>query len=116
MKWYLEVMKQYAVFKGRARRKEYWMFVLINTLIAMTVGFVAGLIDGILGGAGLLVASINLMYALATFIPSLAVAVRRMHDIGRSGWWVLVPLVNFVYLCLPSQPAINEPGAYSRAA
>jgi uncharacterized membrane protein YhaH (DUF805 family) len=88
MDWYLGVLRQYAVFDGRARRKEYWMFVLFNIVIAAAlaiVGRVVGL-DGALRG----------LYVLGVLIPSLAVSVRRMHDTGRSGWWLLVVLVPLV--------------------
>jgi uncharacterized membrane protein YhaH (DUF805 family) len=84
MTWYLEVLKKYAVFKGRARRKEYWYFVLFNTLITI----VLGIIDGVTGlvsaeaGIGLL----SGLYTLAVLIPSIAVSVRRLHDTNRSGW------------------------------
>ena len=91
MSWYLEAFKKYAVFSGRSRRKEYWYFVLFNII----VGIVLGLIDTLLGtrgsyaGAGLL----SGIYGLAVLSPSLAVTVRRLHDIDRSGWWILIGLV-----------------------
>lgn len=115
MQWYLKVLKNYAGFSGRARRKEYWMFVLINMIIA----FALGLLDGLLGfydsqaGIGLL----SGLYMLGIVIPSLAVAVRRLHDTGRSGWWlliVLVPLIGglvlLVFLVLDSEPGTNQYG------
>ena len=94
MNWYIEVLKKYAVFSGRARRKEYWFFVLFNVIIS----FVLTVIDAATGtydetvGAGIL----SGIYLLAIFIPSLAVAVRRLHDTGRSGWWLLVGLIPLV--------------------
>ena len=109
MHWYIKVLKQYFDFSGRARRKEYWLFALINLLISL--GF--SIIDGITGtmdsdtGYGLL----SGLYALAVFIPTLAVAVRRLHDTSRSGWWLLilfVPLIGLivllVFLCQSSHP------------
>ena len=93
MNWYLEVLKKYAVFTGRARRTEYWMFALINFIIALAIGIV----EGILGGPGV----IGLLYGLAVLIPAIAVSVRRLHDTGRSGLWLLisfVPLVGFIVL------------------
>jgi uncharacterized membrane protein YhaH (DUF805 family) len=91
MNWYLEVLKKYAVFSGRARRKEYWLFVLFSLIVALVLGFIdgaAGLADpqsgyGPLGG----------LYTLAVLIPSIAVAVRRLHDTDHSGWWLLIGLV-----------------------
>ncbi|BDR15545.1 aminopeptidase [Vibrio sp. STUT-A11] len=84
MDWYLAVLKKYAVFNGRARRKEYWMFFLFNLLITI----VLEIIDGILGTA-----LIGAVYGLAVLIPSIAVTVRRLHDIGRTGWWALIGLI-----------------------
>lgn len=111
MNWYMEVMRKYAEFSGRATRQEYWMFVLINFLIAFAIGFV----EGLAGSTGVL----SLLYALAVFIPSLAVLVRRLHDSGKSGWWVLiafVPLLGAVVLLifavLPSDSAENEFGPH----
>jgi uncharacterized membrane protein YhaH (DUF805 family) len=94
MSWYLEVLKKYATFTGRARRKEYWMFFLFNFIFAS----VAGMVDIALGlgdssGGGLVYS----LYVLAMLIPGLAVGVRRMHDTDHSGWWLLIPLVNFVF-------------------
>lgn len=110
MNWYLEVLQKYAVFSGRARRKEYWMFFLFNIIISFIIGFVTGLIGGALGIGTTLSNSASLIYTLAILIPSIAVAVRRMHDLGRSGWWVLFPVVNLIFLFLDSQPGENEYG------
>ena len=94
MNWYLEVLKKYAVFSGRARRKEYWMFVLFNIIIAFVLGF----IEGIAGIAPESDQSILVtVYQLAVLIPSIAVGVRRMHDTDHSGWWLLFPIVNLVF-------------------
>lgn len=88
MKWYLMVLKKYAVFTGRARRKEYWMFVLFNIIF----NIVANILDEILGlkmesSSGYTSSGvISSLYGLAVLIPTLAVAVRRFHDIGKSGW------------------------------
>lgn len=103
MKWYLEVLKKYAVFSGRAPRKEYWIFVLVNCIIALLISVI-----GKAMGAGTVMSSI---YTLALLIPGTAVAVRRMHDTGRSGWWILIPLVNLVFLCMDSQPGDNQFGS-----
>lgn len=94
MSWYIEAFKKYAVFSGRSRRKEYWYFVLFNVIVAV----VLALIDVLLGtfssssGIGLL----SGIYSLATIIPSLALTVRRLHDIDRTGWWVLISLVPLI--------------------
>ena len=95
MKWYLDVLKKYAVFSGRARRKEYWMFFLFNLIIAFVLGF----IEGLLGSPGI----IGILYSLAVMIPGIAVCVRRLHDTGRSGWWLLIgliPIIGFIPLII----------------
>ncbi|MCL4117892.1 UNVERIFIED_CONTAM: hypothetical protein GTU68_045002 [Idotea baltica] len=97
MNWYLKVLKQYADFTGRARRKEYWMFVLINILISWT--FV--LLDYIAGTT--IFDSINTIYSIAILVPSVAVAVRRLHDIGNSGWYyllVFIPIIGWIWLLI----------------
>ncbi len=109
MEWYFGALQKYGQFSGRARRKEYWMFILFNIIVACVM---AG-IDGVLGTGGILYA----IYALAVFIPGLAVTVRRLHDTGRSGWWfllVLIPLVGiavFVFMCLEGAQEENEFGS-----
>ncbi|TWH99990.1 uncharacterized membrane protein YhaH (DUF805 family) [Luteimonas cucumeris] len=99
MYWYLKVLKNYFNFQGRARRKEYWMFVLFNIIISIVLVFVdkaTGTYDeqygaGLIGG----------LYALAVLIPGIAVSVRRLHDRNKSGWWLLigfVPLIGAIVL------------------
>jgi uncharacterized membrane protein YhaH (DUF805 family) len=93
MQWYLKVLRQYADFAGRARRTEYWMFFLFTLIIQI----VLAVLDSLLGlafmpGSGVL----TTLYLLAVLLPSLGVSVRRLHDTGRSGWWVLIGLVPFV--------------------
>jgi uncharacterized membrane protein YhaH (DUF805 family) len=110
MNWYFEVLKKYAEFSGRARRKEYWMFFLFNMLIAFAIGLVTGFIGGVAGIGASLANVANVIYSLFVLIPGLAVGVRRMHDLGRSGWWLLFPFVNLVFLCSDGQPGDNEYG------
>ena len=109
MKYWIECWNKYATFSGRARRKEYWMFILFNMLIAFGVNVV----DAVLGMEGLL----GGLYSLAVFIPGWAVFTRRMHDIGKSGWWWLIGLVPvvgaivlLVFMCTDSQPGDNAYG------
>ena len=99
---YVEALKNYAEFKGRATRREYWMFVLIN----MGICIVMGVLDAMLNTKGVLY---NL-YSLAMLLPSIAVGARRMHDTDRSGWWLLLPIVNLVFLVQDSQPGPNRFG------
>jgi uncharacterized membrane protein YhaH (DUF805 family) len=115
MSWYIAVLKKYAVFSGRARRKEYWMFVLFNLIFLA----VATILDSVLktNFERLPYGWIYTVYALAVVIPSLAVAIRRLHDIGKSGWWLLialVPLIGSIWLLVlyvkDSQPGENQYG------
>jgi uncharacterized membrane protein YhaH (DUF805 family) len=115
--WYLEVLTKYADFSGRARRQEYWMFCLINVIVSLAIGFAAGLVGGMLGVSQNIVMTIAMLYSVAVFVPSLAVGVRRLHDTGRSGWWlliVLVPLIGvialFVFAVQDSEPGSNAYG------
>ncbi|REE56267.1 uncharacterized membrane protein YhaH (DUF805 family) [Paenibacillus taihuensis] len=108
MHWYGKVISNYVGFTGRARRKEYWMFLLFNIIISIILGIIEGI-----SGSGLL----SKLYSLFIFLPSLAVTVRRLHDTGKSGWWVLiglVPIVGFIVLliftCLDSDPGTNQYG------
>ena len=89
MNWYIEVLKKYAVFSGRARRREYWMFVLFNVIIAVVLTMIEGIADPDSESSRSTLAT---LYGLAVLIPSLAVSVRRLHDTGRSGWWLLLAL------------------------
>lgn len=102
------VLSQYATFSGRARRSEYWFWVLATFIASI----VAGIIDAIIGAQ-----IVGLVVALATLVPSLAVGARRLHDTGRSGWFLLVgliPIVGFILLIVwfvqDSQPD-NEYGS-----
>lgn len=93
MEWYLKVLKNYVGFQGRARRKEYWMFALISFIISI----VLTIVESVLGLTSVLTG----IYSLAILLPSLAVGVRRLHDTGRSGWWLLlgfIPIIGFIVL------------------
>lgn len=94
MNWYLKALNQYADFNGRARRKEYWMFFLFNMVFAT----VALLIDIAAGTANLDSGSglFQGIYSLAVLIPGLAVGVRRLHDVGKSGWMLLIALIPII--------------------
>lgn len=114
MNWYIEVLKKYAVFDGRARRMEYWMFVLFNVIISI----VLGVIDNVLGtvteiGQGLL----GLVYSLGVLLPGIAVTIRRLHDTGRSGWYILLgfipcigAIILLVFMVQDSDAGDNEYG------
>ncbi len=101
MNWYLEVLKKYADFNGRARRKEYWMFVLINLIITYSLLFI-----GIKMGFPIL----SSLYSFAVLLPSVGVAIRRMHDVGKSGWYILIPFYNLILACTEGEQGENEYG------
>ncbi len=117
MEWYLMVWKRYAQFSGRSRRKELWMFALFNTIIC-TVLYVGGMMMAMRGSSlGTIFFALYGIYALAVLVPSLAVEVRRLHDIGKSGWWLLiafVPIVGAILLLVwfvsDGQPGDNQYG------
>lgn len=109
MNWYFKVLKQYADFNGRARRKEYWFFVLFNAIVGVILYFV---------GVGVL----STIYSIFIFIPSLAVVVRRLHDIGKSGWMILIALIPIaggiwllILMLTDSQQGDNEYGPNPKA-
>jgi uncharacterized membrane protein YhaH (DUF805 family) len=115
MNWYVEGLKKYAVFSGRARRKAYWMFTLFNVIIVI----VLGIVEVLVGGPGV----VGILYSLAVLIPCIAVSVRRLHDTNRSGWWLLIvlvpligPIVLLVFVVLDSQPGANQYGPNPKAA
>ena len=118
MEWYVKCLKQYADFSGRARRKEYWMFVLFNAIFAI----VAGLLDRLFGTAGDSMGLIGGIYSLAVLIPGLAVCVRRLHDIGKSGWnilFALIPVIGaiilIVWYCTEGEQNSNQWGENPKA-
>lgn len=97
MSWYLKAIKNYCNFSGRASRTEFWMFTLVNLLI---MGALLAL-DTIVFGMGVCI--LTGIYDLFILLPALAISIRRLHDIDKSGWWLLialVPLVGAVWLFL----------------
>ncbi|MGC4045945.1 MAG: DUF805 domain-containing protein [Armatimonas sp.] len=113
MNWYLQVLNKYAVFGGRARRAEFWYFVLFNGLFAYVLRHIDASFGHHEDGEGFL----SGLYSLFIFLPSLAVSVRRLHDIGRSAWWLLcylIPIAGWIILLVlhlqDSDPGSNEYG------
>ncbi|MFC5451064.1 DUF805 domain-containing protein [Paenibacillus aestuarii] len=109
MEWYLKVLQNYVGFSGRARRKEYWMFTLFSAII----GIVLTILELVVGLRSVLTG----IYSLAVLLPSLAVTFRRLHDTGRSGWWILIGLIPIVgsiillvFSCLDSDSHDNQYG------
>ena len=115
MKWYIKVLKQYSDFSGRAGRKEYWMFVLFNTIFIVTAMLIDNVLGTTIGGMGY--GFFYVLYTLAVFVPAVAVCIRRLHDTGRSGWYFLVafiPVIGGIWLLvlmvLDSRPGENRYG------
>ncbi len=112
MNWYREVLQKYATFTGRARRAEFWWFVLINFLIATVIALferMLGISDGTNPGF------ISSLYSLAVLLPSIAGGGRRLHDTGRSGWWMLlavIPIANIALLVFFIMEGTAGPNAY----
>ena len=121
MNWYLDVLKKYAVFSGRARRQEYWMYFLFNVIIACVLAFIDRA-AGLAAQSGFGLGPLYGLYALATLLPSIAVAVRRLHDTNRSGWMLLIGLIPILgglavlfFQCQDSQPGENKYGPNPKA-
>jgi uncharacterized membrane protein YhaH (DUF805 family) len=92
MHWYLEAVKKYVEFDGRARRKEYWMFQLFNILVVFALIIIGAIMESAVPGRmnPNIFSVLVIVYFLAMLIPSLAVMVRRLHDTGKSGWWFFI--------------------------
>ena len=90
MSYYLAALKNYAGFSGRARRAEYWTFYLINIFVYIVLAVLASATDT------KACSYVALVYVLAVAVPTLAVGVRRLHDIGKSGWWLFISFVPFI--------------------
>jgi uncharacterized membrane protein YhaH (DUF805 family) len=119
MYWYLEAMGKYAVFSGRARRKEYWMFQLVNAIVLVVL--FAGIFAQRHSPMRFFFLLAMCGYALATILPGLAVSVRRLHDINFSGFWILISLIPMgglvllVFHVLDSTPGTNQYGPNPKA-
>ncbi|MFL0356036.1 DUF805 domain-containing protein [Erythrobacter sp. GH1-10] len=114
-------LKRYADFQGRSRRKEYWMFVLLQIIVlvimAVIVGITGGLDENPSGIGGIVLILMGLIYLGLFFIPGLAVTVRRFHDQDKSGWFILLQfipyvggLIVFVFMCLDGTRGPNQYG------
>lgn len=111
MHYYLDALRKYGVFKGRSNRKEFWYFVLFNLLMGIAVAFIEGAAgwfpedeESVLLG----------IYNLFVLIPYVAVSVRRMHDVNKNGWFILIPLYNLILLCRDSDQGPNQYGPDSK--
>jgi len=119
VRWFLEPLKKYSQFSGRARRKEFWWFGLFTAAVSFVLAFFEGMI-GL--AADTQVSILAGLFSLAVLVPSIAVTVRRLHDTNRSGWWSLlgiVPLIGsivlLVFLVADSTPGTNSYGPNPKA-
>ncbi len=119
MNWYLKALKQYATFSGRSQRSEYWFFILFYSIGYIVLSFVDGMIGTFSFEAGM--GLLSGIFLLAHFLPSIGVSVRRLHDIGKSGWWNLLvilpiigPIVLLVFFIMDSKED-NQYGANSKS-
>ena len=101
MNWYLLAFKKYATFSGRSRRQEYWMFFLFNIIISIVLAILDQLLGLKLTSEGINNTGVlGVIYSLATFVPGLSIAVRRLHDTNRSGWFLLLPIAPYILVIL----------------
>lgn len=107
MEWYVKVLKNYAVFEGRASRQEFWMFTLFDVLIAIGLVIFTLTLTSVTKTDQTILSNI---YSFAMTIPRIAVAIRRMHDTDRSGWWCIVPIMSLVYEIEAGQTGVNKYG------
>jgi uncharacterized membrane protein YhaH (DUF805 family) len=110
MEWMILPLKRYAQFSGRSRRKEYWMWILFVILASIVLGMLDSVLglggdttlepgatpNGLMYGVGLMGGVLSTLFALATFVPGLAVSVRRLHDVDRSGWWLILSFLPYL--------------------
>ncbi len=96
---YVGVLKNYTKFDGRASRSEYWYFILANVIISIVLGIIGGALNTEL---------LSNLYSLATLVPAIAVAVRRMHDVNKSGWFILIPIYNLILACTKGTIGTNK--------
>ncbi len=101
MNYYLKALQNYATFSGRATRSEYWYFILFNIIFSIIIAII---------GAAMKITILGNIYSLAVLLPGLAVGVRRMHDVGKSGWYLLIPIYSLILLCEETQSGENEYG------
>lgn len=108
MNWFINCLtkENYFNLNGRARRQEYWMFALIYCIIVVATSIVSVLLSFIFAPLGYIVYIVE----LALLLPCISVGVRRLHDTDKPGWWLLVPVMNIVYLATDSTPGSNQYG------
>lgn len=116
MNYFLGCFRKYATFSGRARRSEYWYFTLFLGIVMIILELIS--IVGLQASTqvGVVAGILYVVFALASFLPSWAVTVRRMHDVGKSGWFLLIPIYNLVLACTAGDAGNNKYGPDPKAA
>lgn len=127
MHWFLDpILHHYADFNGRTPRKAYWMFTLLNVVFffgfAMLMGAMSGMLPGSDLGTFFIMIGLLMLIGLALLVPIIAIHVRRLHDLGYSGWWYLISFIPYlggfallILMCLPSQEGSNKYGPHPYA-
>ena len=117
MYWYITVINQYFNFKGRSRRKEYWMYTLFNIIFLLTAVLLDNYLIGLTIEGDIPIGFLTFSYYFFVLIPTMALTVRRLHDIGKSGWFYLIALIPYIgglililLMCIEGQPASNKWG------
>lgn len=117
MDYYFDAFRKYAQFDGRTPRKGFWMFMLFHVIVVIILSIIDGMLKLDIGQFGMLKWDIGqnqgllgATYSLAIIVPGIAIGVRRMHDIDRNGWWILLPIVNFIFTLLAGTPGENTYG------
>lgn len=106
-KYFVEVIKnKYTAFSGCARRAEFWYFVLFNVIISFVITFIFGLIK---------LSFVGSLYSLAVLVPSIAIGFRRMHDVGKPGWFIFIPIYSLILAIQEGEPTANEYGENPKA-
>ena len=96
MHWYIDVLKKYTVFSGRARRKEFWMFFLFSAIISIFLVVIDEFMGWQFEMGGDILGFLSTLYYVAVIVPYLAVIIRRLHDTERTGWWILIAFIPIV--------------------
>lgn len=105
MDYYLKFLQNYVTFSGRASRKEYWMAALFNVIFSFVFGFICGLMQ---------VPQLAGIYTLAVLIPSISIGARRMHDVGKNGWFLLIPIYSLILTVTEGEKGENQYGVDSK--
>lgn len=114
--YFLDVIKnKYTAFDGRARRKEYWMFLLSFMVILIAISIIGAIAGAIAGFLGVIFRILLIVSYLGVLVPAIAVSIRRMHDVGKSGWFILIPIYSIILAVTEGDKGDNEYGSDPKA-